>query len=205
MVAFFCPPPFMRLTLTSTFVGITSLIQTSGVISWPSGTQTGDLAIAIGVGNSSVSPSGWTTVAGDPVNNAPSVSSFAFKVLAAADITSPPSIAVPTNGAFYVAIYRGGTVVTKKATNASTTASVVVPGFVKSVSSRRVLAVGHDRDPGISAVPPSGFTLRASDSSTYFMNALYDVSASSYTDGSSVTFNLVAGSFGGRGTLLEVT
>lgn len=206
MVAFFSPPPFMKAALVSVFVGITPLYQSTGAITWPSGTQAGDLAVAIAVGNTAVSIPGGTVIAGDVVENSPSQSSFAFKVLAAADISTPPSITVPTNGAFYVAVYRGGTMVTKRSTNASSGANVTVPGFTKSAASRRIIAAGHDRDPGTSSTPPTGFTLRATASATFFMSAVYDLSAAAYA-GADVVFNLVSpgNPYAGRGTLLEIT
>lgn len=199
------PFPFIPpLQSTIKFIGVTSLISTATAVSWPSDTQSGDFAIAVGAGNSAFSISGWTTLGGDILNNSPSQSTFAYKVLTAADITTPPTITVPTNGAFYILVYRGCILAAKRSTTASSTASVTTPGFTKSPHSRYILAVAQDRDPTDAlSTPPTGFTLRASGISTYFSYGISDLAAADYSEGS-VTAALWATSYGGRLTLLEL-
>lgn len=199
------PFPFIPPLLSAaSFIGVTSLISTTTTVSWPSGTQSGDLAIAIGAGNSVFAISGWNTIAGDVLNNLPSQSTFAWKQLSASDLASPPSITVPTNGAYYVLIYRGCDGVIKRSTTASATASATASGFTKDQDSRFIIAVAQDRDPnGALSTPPSNFTLRCADISTYFSFGVSDIAASEY-DGNSVTATLWASRYGGRLTLLEL-
>lgn len=195
-------PPGAKSAL---FVGVTAIRTTTSAITWPSGTAAGDIAIAIGAGNSAFSISGWTAITGDTVNNSPTQSTFAYKVLVAGDISSPPTITVPTSGSYYIVVYRGATAAAKKTTASSSTTSVTATGFTKAATSRMVIAHAVDRDPsGALSTPPTGFTHRASGTSTYFSHGIYDLPASAYAGGS-VTATLWSAGLDGRLTLLELT
>lgn len=186
------------------FVGISAIYETSGVKTWPAGAQAGDIAALIAVGLSgNVSAAGFTSVTGDAFSHG--VTSFAYRVLTSGDISSPPSITVPNFGHFQIVIYRGPTALAKKTNAQSTTASVVVSGFTKALDSKFVLGAAFDReDSGTLPSAPSGFSTRASARSTYYAAGVYDMTSAAY-GGGSVTFGLIAGSYSGSGTLLELT
>jgi hypothetical protein len=186
------------------FIGISALQSASVALPLPGGAAAGDFCVLVGCGNSAVSCSGFTAVTGDIVNASPSTTSFAWKVLSAGDISSPPTVTVPSIGGFYSVVYRGPTTsLTKKSTNTSTGSTVSVSGFTKAAGSKFIIACSHDRDATGALAAPSGFNNRASGTTTFFSHGVYDLASSAY-GGGSVTCNLHAVSFAGRGTLLEL-
>jgi hypothetical protein len=192
-----------RAGVSAEFVGVSALTSANVALPLPGGATAGDFCVLVGCGNSAVSCSGFTAVTGDIVNASPSTTSFAWKVLSAGDISSPPTVTVPSIGGFYCEVYRGPTSMTKKNTNTSTGSTVSVSGFTKAAGSKFIIACSHDRDATGALAAPSGFNNRASAASTFFSHGIYDLASSAY-GGGSVTCNLHGVTFGGRGTLLEL-
>jgi hypothetical protein len=193
-----------RAGVSPEFVGVSALTSANIALPLPGGTAAGDFCVLVGCGNSAVSCSGFTAVTGDIVNASPSTTSFAYKVLSAGDISSPPTVTNPSTGAFYCVVYRGPTTsLTKKSTDTSIGSTVSVSGFAKATGSKFIIACSHDRDATGAIAAPSGFNNRASAASTFFSHGIYDLASSAY-GGGSVTCNLHGVTFGGRGTLLEL-
>lgn len=196
----------------ATFVG-QSVINT-GTIVFPGTEAAGDLALIV-VNNSTtntpdISGSGWTKGVVEEWNNPNNYfRRFYWKVLAAGDISSPPTLS--NFGSFAQAaiqVFRGGTTVTRKATledDAGTAISLT--GFTKDAASKFVTSFCYDRDGANTLGYPSGFAgvQLAASANVFVMGAAY-VASSGYTNNASVDWTSgAAASFGNGAELFEIT
>lgn len=187
------------------FIGAGSIKTANAVISWPTGTVAGDLAVISWMGNSTPTLTGWTF--GTAIaQGAGGFGGLYWKVLTASDISSPQTATCPSLGHWRVFTFRGPTVNTEKTTAASvagTTKSMT--GFAKASGSAIILAYAGDRDTQ-SISPVSGWNDAGSGTSTYYSQNLSWIYADQYTDNAAVVINQASGNaFGGIGALFEMT
>lgn len=184
------------------FIGATALSASSTAITWPIGTQEGDLCILLAVGNYVwTMPGGWTAVKSFSLDIHGDTSGHAVysRVVTAADISSPPTL--PTSGMVFgqwqALVYRGVVSATRIETVASSAATADMAAIVVGGSVKKLLAIGVDRDPTALGYV-SGWSGRASSAGTYFGQAFSDIDAGLY-GGGALSIPLVAASAGGIG------
>lgn len=202
---FAVPVPYVSLQAPQlTFVGVSSLITSTGVITWPIDTAADDFAIMIGVGATNLSETGYTSGNASVFAPGGHRTSWMYKTLVSGDISSPPSVTIPSYGAFHILVYNGPTAATLKTEASSLGSGITVAGFTRAANSKGVIAAMHDRDPIGTLPAPDGFTRRNSDTSTYFSYMVSDLKSNFY-DEKSVAMEAFAGSHEAQGLLLELT
>lgn len=175
-------------------------------LTWPAGTQAGDLALLYGCGNDDIAPAGWNTILGVDFSSI-SGDCYAWKVLTSTDLAGNPPQTVPSFGHVILTTFHGPNAVrlgnygSVSASNSST-----IPGFTKAQNSVYVLAIQSDRDPATPAdwTYPSGYTGIYAGYSTYFGSRVSYIPSASYTSGTNITVPLFASSYGGAGTAIEI-
>ena len=184
------------------FIGATALSGTSTAITWPGGTQEGDLCILLAVDNYVwTMPGGWTAVKSFSLDIHGGTSGHAVysRVVTAADLSSPPTL--PTSGLVFgqwqALVYRGVVSATRIETVTSSAATADMAAIVVGGSVKKLLAIGVDRDPTALGYV-SGWSGRASSAGTYFGQAFSDIDAGLYAGGT-FSIPLVAASAGGLG------
>lgn len=216
-VTFFAPSPMIPYESTqSRFISIVDidgvrLIDTTQLLAWPIEVAVGQLAVAIGVGQSQLTSAGWTTGTETADQGVGGINfiSYMYKVVASGDISSPPTITIPTYGGFYMLLYDGPTAAKIMSTATPTEEDDVhVDGFVRTPGSRMVLAIGSDRDLDFNLDligPVDKFTQRALENSAYFSLQVCDIKSSFYNEGPVSMDLLTGGSFEGSACLMELT
>lgn len=202
------PGPGNGALVPVTFVGSAAVNSTGTTITWPSGTQAGDLAIVSFFG-SAVAAVSWSGASGPTslVISTPANAQVYTKTLTSTDISSPPSYTAP-NGSYDVAVYRNGNAITvKNSVSANATATCTMTGFTKSGASSGVLSFLISRsttNTGLTA--PSGF---ANDSgllsTTFTTGAFASVSPAGYTNGSNPAWTSISTSFQNGCVLFETS
>lgn len=184
------------------FIGATALSETSAAITWPGGTQEGDLCILLAVDNYVwTMPGGWTEVKSFSLDIHGGTSGHAVysRIVTAADLSSPPTL--PTSGLVFgqwqALVYRGVVSATRIETVTSSAATADMAAIVVGGSVEKLLAIGVDRDPTALGYV-SGWSGRASSAGTYFGQAFSDIDAGLY-GGGALSIPLVAASAGGIG------
>lgn len=180
----------------ATFVGAFS--GTGAAITWPSGRQTGDMAV-LAKRNSSA-PSGWTSLGlqGNGV--------YLFtRLLDASDLASPPAPGVHYCGC----VYREPRLLTQKAVYSSQGlpgSAVNVMGFTKSVlCAGRICLVSYGAAYSGAVAAPFTNRIGVSDGSDYW--SIYDhLSSAAFTSGAGVDVSWVtADPAGPDWAMLELT
>jgi hypothetical protein len=141
--------------VSSSFVGISALTDSTGALPLPTGAAAGDLCLLSGVGTNDITGGSFTVITGDQVSSS-AYTCFSWKILTSGDISSPPTITFPDAGGYYCAVYRGPTGVAKKSATNSSADPITISGFTKDASSAFVVCTGHDRDPGAPLLPTFG-------------------------------------------------
>lgn len=183
----------------------------SNVYPWPAGTQAGDLALLMGMGNSS---SGWPgadqlTGADTTVDGSSHIYSY-WKTVTSDALAAATGITAPAYGFCYLVIIRGPTELrVASIAPASNTADCVIPGFAKIVGSDGLVVFQAERDTvpqtptDLSPAAPSGFTAIAHGTGDYFwLQPSYKQSAD-YTDGTDINVPMFAQSYPGRAVAFE--
>ncbi len=179
--------------------------QVSGTISWPTGTQAGDIAFIVWMGNSTPTLSGWTfstTLTTGGGNNG----GVYWKVLTSSDISTPQTNTVTSYGFWRVFVFRGPSTATEKSTaGAIAGTSASLSGFTKASGSGIVLAIAGDRDvSSITAV--TGWNNAGSGTSTFFGHGVSWVHSDQYVNSTSVTVNQTSPhTYRGVALILELT
>ena len=210
------PPRAGVLATTRTalsFVGasVVTATSTAQAITFPVGTQTGDLAIVMcwaGIADTasiSGGAGGWTknTITW---TNFGYFSSIFYKTLAAGDVGGV-TVNQGNNNAMVILVYRNAAAVSVKATNpGSATTSLSLAGFTKNASCKGVVSIVQDRDPTASFAPPGTFASRALGVGVNFASGGADiVNPSNYVDGTNVVWTGFVNTFDQVGWLLELT
>lgn len=192
------PGPGNGALVPVTFVGASAVNSNGTTITWPSGTQAGDLAIVSFFG-SAVAVVSWSGASGPTslVTSTPANAQVYTKTLTGTDISSPPSYTVP-NGSYDVAVYRNGNTITvKNSVSANGTATCTMTGFTKSGTSSGVLSFLISRsttNAGLTA--PSGFTNDSGLLSTTFTTGAFaSVPPIGYTDSSNPAWTGITTTF----------
>jgi len=198
--------PFRGGIATTSFVGADAVNGAANTVTWPVGTQAGDMAVValVGTGASITGFSSWTTDLSTTTGG--SSNWFFSKILTAGDVSSPPSYSGATNGGYFVAVYRGGTAITVKSTLGNDTGTTLdLSGFVKAALSSRVVTLICDRDPGADMVAPSGFTEQYEEAISFFDFAVADVAASGYTNSATISWTGLTATNSQSGVAYELT
>jgi hypothetical protein len=179
------------------FVGKVDAPVSSGPITFPTGSEAGDLAILIASG-SSVSVPGWAAEAlGANLH-------VLSKRLTAEDIDSPPGF-VGSVGAFGVLVYRGGVRLDLASSASVGDHPATIPGFNKSGAKAIVLAAVFSAN--FSTSPPATFTTRqsfVSDGGFSFLSAADLLSPSQYGNGAAITWGNGGGTSGGTFAAFQI-
>jgi hypothetical protein len=141
----------------SVFFGA-SLQINSGTVSFPAGTQAGDIAIFTIIGGFVPSFSFGTQVItnNNAIRGGARFLNVYTKVLTSGDISSPPTFNT-ASGLIQTAIWRGGTAVDlKSGPTTGTGSTVTATGFTKNTASKLVISFMYDSAPG-----PTGLVLAA--------------------------------------------
>lgn len=191
---------------------VTGHHQTFSGSSWAvslAGASVGDLAlIVVQNGNTTpTDPAGWNKITMPVWTTLSYVNVVYWKVLAAGDFSSPPTVDGLLSGASGVfAAYRGPASVSLKSATDVTSATLTVPGFVKAAKCMGVVIVSFDRDPGSNPAPPAaaGISHRVDATSTFFKADLFDFAQSQDYPEASLTFTGYDAASEQRGIVLEL-
>jgi hypothetical protein len=184
----------------------------SRIVSWPAGTQIGDMVFVSGQETSgndvtvNSASGGWTKYTVDPGIF------VTYKFVTALDLAGNLTInyAFAANASFLVASYRGVVGINTRGIS-FTFGELTMPGFTKSPSDSVVLSFSVVEETSASTATvthPATFTSRintysSGGSSTYYLGLADNIS--SYVDGSSVTWDVVFGlGFTSAGALIEL-
>lgn len=188
------------------FIGATALVQTSTAITWPAGTQEGDLCILLAVDNYVwTMPGGWTAVKSFSLdfNGGTNGHAVYSRVVTASDLSSPPTL--PTSGLVYgqwqALVYRGVVSATRIETVVSSAATANMAAIVVGGSVKKLLAIGIDRDPITPPVNVSGWigvVSVARGVEPGYSHAVSDIDVRLY-GGGAFSIPLVAATYGGIG------
>lgn len=188
-------------------IGMTNVLTANGTLTWPEGTQVGDIALTVGIGNSGLLPAGFTFLDNYFTFGPPgtSVASFGYKVLDAGNL---PGVAVtnPTNGHCYGIVLRAATVVgasPAKAPANNVGASCTIPGFTKAAGSQILVCISVDRDPNDSFGPPAGWNEVGRSLSMYFASCVGFITSAEYTNGTDIIAPLHDGTLHGGALIYE--
>lgn len=173
------------------FVGALAVNMPSSsiAVSFPPGTQAGDIAIIFwaysGPGTISGGAGGWS-ISSYHWSAYGYTSTMAIKVLAAGDLAGVTVNDGAGGCTLIVAVYRGATAATPKTSFLGASGSTLtIPGFTKSASCKGILNFVQDRDPGSNPVQPSPLIMRAGPGNFgYFAaNVADQLSPASYVSG----------------------
>jgi hypothetical protein len=210
--------PMMGRNNSARRIGFNAYANAAGsqAITWPTGTQAGDLAViyvCYSGGSSGVSGlTGWTRATsawglGGYTDN------FYSRVLTAGDVSSPPTIiANPGPGAggpIIVHVYRGPTRAAVRAAGTDTVtghSSISAGGFGQAGSHMGAVAFEGDRDPAGTAsctAPPNSTACITNQAGSFFSTSSADWLGPSYS-GAAVTFSGSATTTGRNLTVIEL-
>ena len=174
--------PFISFPAASGLTYVGSDIGTGVDATIPGAAAAGDFAFVVNSTTNSNVPSGWTGGA----NNG---STYASRILSAGDISAGTVTCALVSGNYILTVYRGpGTTLTVKAFGAENNSGVhpmAVSGFVKDGSSKGLIHLVTGRSSLTPVTPPSGWTLRNSNTTSF----AYDIIPStSYVDNTVLDF-----------------
>ena len=185
---------------------------TTTPISFPVGTQAGDLAMIMSWGGFASSGSisggagGWSA---DHINwlNYGYRSSLLWKVLAAGDLAGVNFVSGSAGSAYVVAVYRGATSLAVKQTNTGGGGSEVpFSGFTKASNSKALVTIMHDRGPSSTPAAPAEFVRRTGGGAIHFAAWLADLlNTSRYDNGDPLKWTDAETALDQVGWLLELT
>lgn len=181
-------------------------------ITWPPGTQVGDLAILTfweastssdfavisgGDGGWSSSHDAWTVFGYR--------SAYFFKKLTAGDMVGV-SLQLPDSGtAIVLSVYRGPNTLAKRVQNVSGGTTLIFPGFTKNAACMGLVTIAHDRDPSSVPKAPTNFIKRQTFSAGYFSISVADLlETGKYPNGSSIGWSDFASFVEQFGWVLEL-
>lgn len=149
----------------------------SGAISWPAGTQAGDLAVLTGAGNSGMICSGFSQL-GDQSINGTSYARSMWRVLDASAVSNPPTPGTPSSGHWGLMVFRGPTQATKKVGQSSGSVSAQS----KAATSKFFIATSVNIQAGVPSVV-SGWTSGGAQTSTFFAERRSYILSDDYNGG----------------------
>lgn len=188
-------------------------ILTTGTLSFPAGTQEGDLVLICHNQSTStgvtISASGYNVAAAETLWSTGSgyYRTCRWKILTSTDIATPGTLStIGSYGMVSLQVFRNVTTVTHKELAASLSgATIPLSGFTKAVGSKFVVSVAYERD-AANTLALSGFTLVQAPSNGVFTHAAAYLDSASYTNGTAVTWSTTAGNSYQQGAdLFEIT
>jgi hypothetical protein len=200
--------PTVISELPFSFVGALASNGAAQTITWPTGTVAGDIAI---INVASQTPawsnfSGWTTHINAETIFASLKSHVYSKVLTSGDISTPPSYTGVTNGGHCVAVYRGGSTVTKVGSVAGDTGTTCdVTGFTKNGSSVGIVGVFVGYGTGQNITPPSGWVEDFEGAITFFDFNVASETPADYTNSTTITWSMASSITAQNAVVLEIT
>lgn len=187
-------------------------ILTTGTLSFPAGTQEGDLVLICHNQSTSsgvtISASGYNVAAAETQWSTGSgyYRICRWKILTSTDIATPGTLsAIGASGMVSLQVFRNVTTVTHKELAASVSGSTIpLSGITKAVGSKFVVSVAYERD-AANTLTLSGFTLLQTSNGVFTHGAAY-LDSASYSNGTAVTWSTTAGNtYEQAADLFEIT
>lgn len=187
-------------------------ILTTGTLSFPAGTQEGDLVLICHNQSTStgvtISASGYNVAAAQAQWSTGSgyYRTCRWKILTSTDIATPGTLStIGASGMVSLQVFRNVTTVTHKELAASVSGSTIpLSGITKAVGSKFVVSVAYERD-AANTLALSGFTLMQASNGVFTHGAAY-LDSASYSNGTAVTWSTTAGNtYEQAADLFEIT
>lgn len=188
-------------------------ILTTGTLSFPAGTQAGDLVLICHNQSTStgvtISASGYNVASAQAQWSAGSgyYRICRWKILTSTDIATPGTLStIGASGMVSLQVFRNVTTVTHKELAASVSGSTIpLSGITKAVGSKFVVSVAYERD-AANTLTLSGFTLLQAPSNGVFTHGAAYLDSASYSNGTAVTWSTTAGNtYEQAADLFEIT